>query len=88
MQLKPKNDYVIVLNEDRKFEQDGFVVNEKEAEHPMQATVFAVGPKTTHTKVGERVWFEFYAGRKTRMDDKQITILREENIIAEVVDNG
>ena len=94
MELKPLHDRVVVRGLDAETRSPGgIVIPDNAKEKPTQGEILAVGagrvtedgralPMTV--KIGERVLFGQYAGQKVKIDGKEVTILREEDILAVV----
>jgi len=92
MKLKPLHDRVVVRAVDPETRSPGgIVIPDNAKEKPTTGEVLAVGPgrvtpegakiPTTIT-VGERVLFGQYAGQKVKVDGEEVTILREEDVLA------
>jgi chaperonin GroES len=69
----------------------GIVIPDNAKEKPTTGEVLAVGPgrvtddgtnQTMSVRVSERVLFGQYAGQKVKVDGEEVTILREEDILA------
>jgi chaperonin GroES len=92
MELNPLHDRVVVQvldAEDRS--PGGIVIPDNVKEKPNTGRVLAVGPgryaeNGTHipvtVKVGNQVLFIHNAGQKAKVDGEEITILKEEEILA------
>ena len=92
MNLNPLHDRVAVqLTEPESATASGIIIPDNAKEKPTTGEVLAVGPgrvtpegakiPTTIT-VGERVLFGQYAGQKVKVDGEEVTILREEDVLA------
>lgn len=92
MELKPLHDRVVVRpleNETRS--PSGIVIPDAAKEKPTTGEVLAVGPGRRNqdgitlsvtVRPGERVLFGQHAGQKIKVDGTEVTILREEDILA------
>lgn len=92
MQLKPLHDRVVVRAQDQETRSPGgIVIPDNAKEKPTTGEVLAVGPgKITEdgtnipitVKVGEKILFGQYAGQKIKIDGQEMTILKEEDVLA------
>lgn len=93
MKLRPLHDRVVV----RVIESDtrtpsGIVIPDTAKEKPTTGEVVAVGPGkyeqgkliTTSVQEGDRILFSQHAGQKIKVDNEEVTILREEEILARI----
>ncbi len=94
MKIRPLHDRVIVrrLEEERK-SAGGIVIPDTAKEKPIQGEVMAVGAgkiledgkvRPLDVKVGDKVLFGKYAGTEVKVDDKEVLVLREEDIVGVV----
>lgn len=94
MKIRPLHDRVIVrrLEEERK-SAGGIVIPDTVKEKPIQGEVMAVGSgkilddgkvRPVDVKVGDKVLFGKYAGTEVKIDDKEVLVLREEDIMGVV----
>ena len=91
MAIKPLFDRVVVEQIDNEeTTKSGIVLLAKDQEKPQMAIVVAVGPggvvdgkevKMT-VKVGDKVLCSKYAGSEFKIDGKEVTILRQSDILA------
>ncbi len=91
MAIKPLFDRVVVEQIDtEETTKSGIVLLAKDQEKPQMAIVVAVGPggvvdgkevKMT-VKVGDKVLCSKYAGSEFKIDGKEVTILRQSDILA------
>lgn len=91
MAIKPLFDRVVVEQIDtEETTKSGIVLLAKDQEKPQMAIVVAVGPggvvdgkevKMT-VKVGDKVLCSKYAGSEFKIDGKEVTILRQGDILA------
>lgn len=91
MTIKPLFDRVVVEQIDtEETTKSGIVLLAKDQEKPQMAKVLAVGPGGTvdgkevvmNVKVGDRVLCSKYAGSEFKIDGKEVTILRQSDILA------
>lgn len=92
MELNPLHDRVVIKvldSEDRS--PGGIVIPDNAKEKPTTGEVLALGPgRITEdgvtipmsVKVGDRVLIGQYAGQKVKVSGQEVTILREEEILA------
>ncbi|MCL2176936.1 MAG: co-chaperone GroES [Firmicutes bacterium] len=91
MKIKPLFDKVVLeaVEADAKT-KSGIVLPSAAQEKPSLARVLAVGPGgiidgkeiTMQVKVGDKVLYSKYAGSEFKLDGKEITILRQSDILA------
>jgi chaperonin GroES len=92
MSLRPLHDRVIVerLEQETKT-ASGIVLPEAAAEKPDQGKVIAVGNgkilddgkvRPLDVKVGDTVLFGKYSGQTVKIDNKEVLVMREEDIMA------
>lgn len=87
MTLKPLFDKVVIkaIESDEKT-ASGIVLPGSAQEKPQLAEVIAVGPGTEDTamvvKVGDKVVYSKYAGSEFKLDGKDVTIIRQTDILA------
>jgi len=92
--LKPWGDRVVVerLEAETKT-KGGIVLPDTAKEKPKEGKVIAVGEgrlqddgsrSDLQVKVGDRVIFTSYAGTEVTVDDKELVVMREEDILAVV----
>jgi len=92
MQLKPLHDRVVVRALDQELRSPGgIVIPDNAQEKPTTGEVLAVGPgRTTEdgvnipttVRIGERVLFGQYSGQKIKVNGEEVTILKEEDVLA------
>ena len=92
MKIRPLNDRVLVL----RIEEDdktggGIIIPDTAKEKPQLGEIMAVGPGKTGkdgnriplgVKVGDRVFFEKYAGTQVEMDGGEHIFMKEDDILA------
>lgn len=91
MEIKPLFDRVVVeaVNTEETT-KSGIVLLAKDQEKPQMARVVAVGPggKVDGTdvvmqlKVGDKVLYSKYAGSEFKIDGKEVTIIRQSDVLA------
>lgn len=95
MKLRPLFDKIVIEQLDvEEKTQSGIVLLAKDQEKPQMARVVAVGPGGSVdgkeiemvVKVGDKVLFSKYAGSEFKVDGKELTILRQSDILAVVED--
>lgn len=93
MKIKPLGDRVVIKKleaEDKT--KSGIVLPGSAKEQPQMAEVLAVGPGGTvdgkevkmELKVGDKVIFSKYSGTEVKLDDEEVTILRQSDVLAVV----
>jgi chaperonin GroES len=96
LNLKPLGDRLVVEPlEQEERTASGIVLPETAKEKPQKGTVLAVGPGarddkgqriTLDAQVGDTVLFAKYGGTEIKVDGKKLLILKENDILAIVVD--
>ena len=91
MTIKPLFDRVVVEQIDNEeTTKSGIVLLAKDQEKPQMEKVLAVGPGgvvdgkevVMNVKVGDKVLCSKYAGSEFKIDGKEVTILRQSDILA------
>jgi chaperonin GroES len=87
MTLRPLFDKVVIKAiESEEKTASGIVLPGSAQEKPQLAEVIAVGPGTEDTamvvKVGDKVVYSKYAGSEFKLDGKDVTIIRQTDILA------
>lgn len=92
MNLKPLHDRVVVRAAEAETRSaGGIVIPDSATEKPTTGHVLAVGPGSTDkhgvtvtlsVKIGDKVLFGQHAGQKVKVEGNEVTILREEDIMA------
>ena len=91
MTIKPLFDRVVVEQIDNEeTTKSGIVLLAKDQEKPQMVKVLAVGPGgvvdgkevVMNVKVGDKVLCSKYAGSEFKIDGKEVTILRQSDILA------
>lgn len=93
MKLKPLADRVIIkMVEAEETTKSGIILTGAAKEKPQVAEVIAVGPGgnvdgkdvTMHVKVGDKVITSKYSGTEVKIDNEELTIVRQNDILAVV----
>lgn len=91
MTLKPLFDRVVIKQEEkRETTASGIILTGNAKEKPVMATVIAVGPGgivdgkeiKMEVKVGDKILYSKYAGTDFKLDDGEVTIIRQSDILA------
>ena len=94
MNIRPLHDRVIIerVEEERKT-AGGIVIPDTAAEKPSRGKVVAVGNgkvldngevRPLELKVGDEVLFGKYSGQEVKVDDKDLLVMREDDVMAVV----
>ena len=96
MNLRPLHDRVIVKRLDQETKTaSGLIIPDAAAEKPDQGEVLAVGNgkvqdngqvRPLEVKVGDRVLFGKYSGQAVKVNGEELLVMREEDIMAVLVD--
>lgn len=95
MTLKPLADRVILkAMEAQETTKGGIILTASAKEKPEMAEVVAVGPGgvvdgkevTMQIKVGDIILYNKYAGSDFKLDGKEVTILRQSDVLAVLID--
>lgn len=90
MKLKPLQDRVLIERTEEEVTKGGIVIPDNAKEKPSRGKVLAVGPGKLdnngklipmHVKVGDKVVFGKYAGSELTVEGKELTVMREEDIL-------
>ncbi len=91
MNIKPLGDRVVIKKlEAEEKTKSGIVLPGAAKEQPQMAEVLAVGPGgmvdgkevKMELKVGDKVIFSKYSGTEVKLDGEEVTILRQNDILA------
>ncbi|SKA91300.1 chaperonin GroES [Caloramator quimbayensis] len=91
MKLRPLGDRVVIKKiEAEETTKSGIVLPGSAKEKPQMAEVIAVGPGGVvdgkevkmEVKVGDKVIFSKYSGNDVKIDGEEVTILRQDDILA------
>ena len=93
MQIRPLFDRIVIepIDSEEKT-KSGIVLLAKDQEKPQMAKVVAVGPGgnvdgkdvVMELKVGDKVLYSKYAGSEFKIDGKDVTIMRQSDVLAVV----
>ncbi len=95
MKIKPLFDRIVVEPvEAEEKTKSGIVLLAKDQEKPQMARVIAVGPGgnvdgkevVMEVKVGDKVLCSKYAGSEFKVDGKEVTIMRQSDVLAVILD--
>jgi len=95
MKVRPLFDRIVIeAVESEETTKSGIVLPGSAQEKPQMAKVIAVGPGgivdgkdvTMQIKVGDRILYSKYAGSDFKIDGKNLTILRQNDVLAVVED--
>ena len=91
MKLKPLFDRIVIeaMDSDEKT-KSGIVLPGSAQEKPQMAKVIAVGPGgiidgkeiVMQIKIGDKILYAKYAGSEFKLDGKEVTILRQSDVLA------
>ncbi len=83
MKIKPLKDRVVVKYSEEEIEKTagGIYVPDVAKEKPQKGTVEAVGSEVKEVKAGNTVLFDKYSGSKTKLNDTEYLIIKEEDIL-------
>jgi chaperonin GroES len=94
--IRPLHDRVIVKREDdERKSPGGIVIPDTAAEKPIKGRVIAVGKgkileggdvRPLDVKVGDKVLFGKYSGTEVKVDGDDVLVMREEDIMAVIVE--
>ena len=93
MKIKPLFDKIVIEQIDNEEKtKSGIVLLAKDQEKPVMAKVIAVGPGgmvdgaevEMVLKVGDKILFSKYAGSEFKIDGKEVTIIRQSDVLAVV----
>lgn len=95
MKIAPLADRIVVKRQDPEVRKGLIFIPETGRELPMLGEVRGVGPGrlsetgavvVPHVKEGDIVLFGRYAGIKVTIDDEEVLIMREDEILARVIE--
>jgi len=96
MALRPLNDRVLIrrIEEDEKT-SGGIIIPDTAKEKPQKGEVVAVGKgrvlddgqrREMSVKAGDKILFSKYAGNEVKIDGEDLTIMREDEVLAVIED--
>ena len=95
MKIKPLFDRIVIEKvEEKATTLSGIVLPDAAKEKPQMAVVLAVGPGgvidgkdvVMQVKVGDKILYSKYAGSDFKIDGKELTVLRQSDVLAVVED--
>lgn len=95
MAIRPLFDRIVIEQvENEEKTSSGIVLLAKDQERPQLAKVIAVGPGgmidgnnvEMKLKVGDKILYSKYAGNEFKIDGKEVTIIRQSDVLAVVED--
>jgi chaperonin GroES len=95
MAVRPLNDRIVVKRTTEEARSSGgIIIPDTAKEKPLEAKVTAVGPgrwekgerRPLEVKVGDRVLIGKYSGTEVKIEGEEHLILREEEVLAVVLD--
>ena len=95
MKITPLFDRVVIEPVDAEEKtKSGIVLLAKDQEKPQMAKIIAVGPGgiidgkdvKMQVKVGDKVLYSKYAGTEVKLDGEEFIVVRQNDIVAKVVD--
>lgn len=93
MKIKPLFDKIVIeAIEAEEKTKSGIVLPNTAQEKPQMAKIIAVGPGglvdgkdvTMQVKVGDKILYSKYAGSEFKINNKEVTILRQSDVLAVV----
>ncbi|MBV6305873.1 co-chaperone GroES [Candidimonas humi] len=97
MKIRPLHDRVVVKRIERRKTASGIVIPDSATEKPEQGEVVAIGGGKRlqdgsvlplHLKIGDQVLFGKYAGQTVKIDGEEWLVLREDDVLAVVEQDG
>ena len=91
MKIKPMFDRIVIKAvETQEKTASGLYLTASSQEKPQVAEVIAVGPGGTidgkevvmHVKTGDKILYNKYAGSDFKLDDEEVTILKQSDVLA------
>lgn len=91
MKVKPLHDRILVKRlEEKETKKGGIIIPDTAKEKPQEGEVIAVGPgkvgddgkrQPMDVKAGDKILFGKYSGSEVKIDDKELLIMREEDVL-------
>lgn len=91
MKVKPLHDRILVKRlEEKETKKGGIIIPDTAKEKPQEGEVIAVGPgkigddgkrQPMDVKAGDKILFGKYSGSEVKLDDKELLIMREEDVL-------
>ncbi len=98
MKIRPLHDRLLVERlEEKEVKKGGIIIPDTAKEKPQEARVIAVGNgKVTDegkkipldVKAGDKILFGKYSGSEVKIDDKEYLIMREDDVLAILEEEG
>jgi chaperonin GroES len=91
MKVRPLQDRILVERIEEEMKKGNIIIPDTAKEKPQQGKVIAVGPgRIDETgkripmdiKKGDLILFGKYSGNEIKVDDKELLIMREEDVLA------
>ena len=92
MKIRPINDRILVLREDKEEKSTGgIIIPDTAKEKPQRGKIVAVGPGKIgedgkriplEVKMGQRIFFSKYAGTEIEVDGIEHVFLREDDVLS------
>ena len=91
MKVRPLHDRILVKRlEEKEIKKGGIIIPDSAKEKPQEGEVIAVGPgkvgddgkrQPMDVKAGDKILFGKYSGSEVKIDDKELLIMREEDVL-------
>ncbi len=91
MKVRPLQDRILVERIEEEMKKGNIIIPDTAKEKPQQGKVVAVGPGRIDesgkripmdVKKGDMILFGKYSGNEIKVDDKELLIMREEDVLA------
>jgi chaperonin GroES len=91
MKVRPLQDRILVERIEEEVKKGNIIIPDTAKEKPQQGKVIAVGPGRidesgkrvpVDVKKGDMILFGKYSGNEIKVDDKELLIMREEDVLA------
>lgn len=91
MKVRPLQDRILVERIEEEMKKGNIIIPDTAKEKPQQGKVIAVGPGRIDesgkripidVKKGDMILFGKYSGNEIKVDDKELLIMREEDVLA------
>lgn len=81
--LKPLNDYVVLsFEKEKNTTESGIILSTDNKDDKTFGIVIAVGPKVEGLKADDKVIYKTYSGTKTKVNETEYLIIKQEDILA------
>jgi len=91
VKVRPLHDRILVKRlEEKETKKGGIIIPDSAKEKPQEGEVIAVGPgkvgddgkrQPMDVKAGDKILFGKYSGSEVKIDDKELLIMREEDVL-------